>query len=42
MTGDYEADLNFYTEMYMDQGFTHEEAQLLAIKLMKKFGITEE
>lgn len=39
MGGDYQADLQFYTDMYVDQGFSHEEAELLAINLMKIFGI---
>lgn len=32
-------DLRFYIELYIDQGFTHEEAEVLAKNLMRCIGI---
>lgn len=32
-------DLQFYIELYIDQGFTYEEAELLAKNLMRCIGI---
>lgn len=32
-------DLQFYIELYVDQGFTYEEAEVLAKNLMRCIGI---
>lgn len=33
------ADLRFYVDLYVDEGFTYEESERLARDLMRKMGI---
>lgn len=32
-------DLRFYIDLYVDEGFTYDEAELLAKKLMRSVGV---
>lgn len=37
-----EADLRFYIDLYVDCGYTYEEARLKAILLLEKVGVVVE
>lgn len=32
-------DLRFYIDLYVDEGFTHDEAKTMAIKLLSMIGV---
>lgn len=37
-----DADLRFYIDLYVDQGYTYEEARVKAILLLSKIGVVED
>lgn len=37
-----DADLRFYIDLYVDQGYTYEEARVKAILLLAKIGLAVE